>query len=205
MFQLEVNDSFIVEQKQVLEQALSTNPKTQTALRKLIQKVIKEARDETVKNIHFENGDPRGTAHSVRRTVYKKILGANINIYDGRKAKGQGNSYEPPRHPSPRGGNRMVRSPRTNRMMHYPPHQRGMILRWVNDGTSDRYIGGRNGKTEAQRAAFILAHNGRGFRGSISSRNFFRGAGEPAMIQAVDHLANLIDTELYNILNKKKK
>ena len=81
MFQLEVNDSFIVEQKQVLEQALSTNPKTQTALRKLIQKVIKEARDETVKRIRFSNGDPRGTAHSVRRTVYKKILGANINIH----------------------------------------------------------------------------------------------------------------------------
>ena len=205
MIGLEINDSFVVEQKQVLEQALSTNPKTKAALQKLIRKVIKEARDETVKRIRFANGDPRGTAHSVRRTVYKKILGANINIYDGRKSGGGSNNYEPPRHPSRRGGNRMKRSGRTEAMMHYPPHQRGMILRWVNDGTNDRYVGGRNGRTDADRERFIQNHEGRGFRGSISSRNFFRGAAEPTLVKAVDSLSRLIDSELVNILNKKKK
>ena len=35
MIGLEVNDAVIVEQRKVLEQALSTNPKTQKALQKL--------------------------------------------------------------------------------------------------------------------------------------------------------------------------
>ena len=34
-------------------------------------------------------------------------------------------------------------------------------------------------------------------------RGFFRGAAERALVQATDVLANLIETELENILNKK--
>ena len=46
MIRLEINDAVIVEQKQVLEQALSTNPKTQKALQKLIRKALMEVRPE---------------------------------------------------------------------------------------------------------------------------------------------------------------
>ena len=193
MFALEVNNTFFVEQKQVLEQALSTNPKTQAALRKLIQTTIKDARDEVVSRITFANGDPRGAAHSVRRTVYKKILGANINIYNSRKA-GKPTTYEPPRklQPHQRGGNRVTRGARTDTVMRYGPNDRGWVLRIVNSGTADRTAGTRGGTLH-------------GNRGSIAARNFFSTKGMPAMEKAVDNLANLIDTELYNILNKKKK
>ena len=192
MFSLEVNNTFFVEQKQVLEQALSTNPKTQTALRKLVQQVIKEARNEVVNSLHFENGDPRGAAHSIRRVVYKKILGANINIYNNRKA-GKPTTYEPPRtlRPHQRGGNRVPRGRRTDTVLHYGPNDRGWVLRIVNSGTVDRMAGTRGG---------ALGGN----RGSIAARNFFRTKGQPAMERAVDNLANLIDSELMNILNKKK-
>ena len=44
MVSLEVNFDVVLKQKQVLEQALSTNPKTEKALQKLIHKVILEAR-----------------------------------------------------------------------------------------------------------------------------------------------------------------
>lgn len=196
MFALEVNNTFFVEQKQVLEQALSTNPKTQTALRKLIQTTIKDARDEVVSRITFDNGDPRGAAHSIRRVVYKKILGANINIYNRRKSAGEPTTYEPPRtlRPHQRGGNRVTRGARTDTVMHYGPVDRAWILRIVNGGTfhGDRTAGTRGGRLG-------------GNRGSITARNFFSSKGMPAMVQAVDNLANLIDTELYNILNKKKK
>ena len=186
MVSLEINDAVVLEQQQVLEQALSTNPKTQKALQKLIAQVIKEARDQVVSSTHFANGDPRGAAHSIRRTVYKKILGANINIYNSRKA-GRPTSYEPPRklREGQRGGNRMKRSTKTDRMMHYGPHDRGMVLRWLNTGTSGRES--RYGK-----------------RGSIAPRNFFMGAAQSALSSAVDHLSQLIDKELMNILNKKK-
>ena len=206
MFGLEINDAVVLEQKQVLEKALSTNPKTQAALRKLIRRVIKEARKDTIENIHFKNGDPHGARQSVRTAVYKKILGANINIYNSRKAHGA-TSYEAPRRlrPGQRGGNRMPRGPITRRMLGYGPLDRGFILRWVNSGTGDRYAGnGRNGKTQEDKDAFVLRTGGKGWRGAIAPRNFFRGAAEPTLVMAVDKLANLIDDELENILNKTK-
>ena len=203
MVSLEVNDAVVLEQKQVLEQALSTNPKTQKALQKLIRKVIAQARIDTMNAIKFDNGDPRESVRSIRRSVYKKSLGANINIYNSRKAHGS-NNYEPPRHPSHRGGNRMTRSGHTKKMMSYAPQDRGMILRWVNSGTGGRYAGnGRNGRTQAEKDAFVLRTGGKGWRGQIAPRNFFRNAGEPALVRAVDALANMIDEELDNIMNKK--
>ena len=199
MVSLEVNDAVVLEQKQVLEQALSTNPKTQKALQKLIQQVIAQARIDTMNAIKFDNGDPREAVRSIRRSVYKKILGANINIYNSRKAHGS-TSYEPPRHPSHRGGNRIKidENSRSYKIAHYAPQDRGMILRWVNSGTQRRQaFGGRMSKR-----GFDESRGGN--RGAIAARNFFRNAGEPALVKAVDALANLIDTELENILNKKK-
>ena len=206
MIGLEVNDAVIVEQRKVLEQALSTNPKTQKALQKLIRKAIMEARAKVVDAASdaIEN-DPRHAARAVRTAVYKKILGANINIYNSRKAHGS-TSYEPPRTliPGQRGGNRMKRSGRTAQIMSYDALDRGFILRFINSGTKVRYAGnGRNGRTESDYNRFIQNHGSRGNRGSIAARHFFRGAGERALVQAVDSLANMIDTELENILNKK--
>ena len=205
MVSLEVNDAVVLEQKQVLEQALSTNPKTQKALQKLIRRVITEARTTVVKAA--ENAiehDPRHAARAVRTAVYKKILGANINIYNSRKAHGS-TSYEPPRHPSKRGGNRRTRSGRTAQIMGYDALDRGFILRWVNDGmtrTNPRTI--KFTPNESRKVDKWNKHPNTGNRGSITARHFFRNAGEPALVKAVDALANLIDTELEAMLNKKK-
>ena len=193
MIGLEVNDAIILEQQKVLEAALSTNPKTQKALQKLIRKVIMEARTELVSAARNAMGsDPRGAAHGIRTTVYKKILGGNINILNMRKKAGSPTNYEPPRklRPHQRGGNRVPRGKRTDTVMHYGPHDRQWILRFVNSGTSDRMAGSRGGRLS-------------GNRGSIAPRNFFRGAAERALTQATVALANLIDTELEAMLNKK--
>lgn len=210
MFQFEANESIILEQRKALESALSTNPKTQKVLRSLIRKVINQARKEVVGSIHFDNGDPHKSAQSVRTLVYKKVLGANINIYSSRKLNGGAIMYEPPRKgtkdPKGRGGNRMKRSPRTQKFLtKYGPKDRGFILRWVNSGTKGRYAGyGRNGNTDEAYTKFILRHGGKGWRGMIEPRNFFRNAGERALVKAADNLANLIDTELEALLNKAK-
>ena len=42
MFEFEVNNDVWVKQREVLEQTLSTNPKTQKALQKLIQEVLQD-------------------------------------------------------------------------------------------------------------------------------------------------------------------
>ena len=201
MIGLEINDAVIVEQKQILEQALSTNPKTQKALQKLIRKVIMEARAKVVSTASDKiKNDPRGSARAVRTAVYKKILGANINIYNSRKAHGS-TSYEPPRNPSIRGGNRRTRNARTARIMSYDALDRGFILRWINDGTGDRNISFT--QNDRRKVDKWNKHPNTGYRGSIAARNFFRGAAERSLVQAADNLANLIDTELETILSKK--
>lgn len=203
MIGLEVNDAVVLEQKQVLEQALSTNPKTQKALQKLIRMVIMEARNKVSRAASSKmKSDPRGAARAVRTAVYKKILGANINIFNSRKAHGS-TSYEPPRKGSiGRGGNRRTRSARTRQIMGYDSLDRGFILRWINDGTP----GARNIEftpNDRRKVDKWNKHPNTGNRGNISARNFFRGAGERALAQAADNLAGLIETELKAMLNKK--
>lgn len=193
MIGLEVNDTIILEQQKVLEAALSTNPKTQKALQKLIRKALMEVRPELVSAARGAMGsDPRGAAHGIRLSVYKKILGGNINILNMRKKAGAPTTYEPPRklQPHQRGGNRVPRGKRTDTVMHYGPHDRQWILRFINSGTSERMAGTRGGRLS-------------GNRGSIAARNFFGSAASSALTKAADNLATLIDTELEAILNKK--
>ena len=194
MVSLEINDAVVLEQKQVLEQALSTNPKTQKVLQKLIRKALMDVRPELVSAArNAMHRDPRGAAHGIRLSVYKKILGGNVNILNMRRKAGKPTTYEPPRklQPHQRGGNRVPRGNRTDTVMHYGPHDRQFILRFINSGTSDRMAGSRGGRLS-------------GSRGAIAPRNFFGGAGERALTKAADNLAKLIDTELENMLNKKK-
>lgn len=193
MIGFEFDNTVVLEQQKVLEAALSTNPKTQKALQGLIRKALMEVRPQLVSAARAAMGsDPRGAAKGIRLSVYKKILGGNVNILNSRKA-GAPTSYEPPRklRPHQRGGNRVPRGPRTDSIMHYGPHDRQWILRFINSGTTDRQAGTRGGRLS-------------GNRGRIAPRNFFRGAGEQALVRATDNLANLIDTELEAILNKKK-
>lgn len=193
MIGLEVNDTIILEQQKVLEAALSTNPKTQKVLQKLIRKALMDVRPELVSAARGAMGsDPRGAAHGIRLSVYKKILGGNINILNMRRKAGTPTSYEPPRKlkPHQRGGNRVPRGKRTDTVMHYGPHDRQWILRFINSGTSERMAGTRGGRLS-------------GNRGSIAARNFFGSAASSALTKAADNLAMLIDTELEAMLNKK--
>jgi hypothetical protein len=78
-----------------------------------------------------------------------------------------------------------------------------MILRWVNSGTDGRYAGyGRNGRNEAERNKFILNSEGRGWRGKIAARNFFKPLGDRAMGQMRDNLEIAIEEELTKLFNE---
>lgn len=201
MIGLEVNDAVVLEQQKVLEQALSSNPKTQKALQKLIRKALIQARAEVSESIKFKNGDPRESAKAVRTSVYKNILGGNLNIYNSRKAHGA-TSYTPPRKGiSGRGGNRRIRTERTRKIMSYAPLDRGFILRWLNAGVNDRSI--EFTERLGRKADKWNKHPNTGNRGSIAARNFFGSSGNRALNRAVENLATMIDTELEAMLNKK--
>ena len=210
MFGFEFNNTITLEQQKVLEAALSTNPKTQKALQKLIRKALMEARASLSDYIKtkLDNDDPRGAARAVRTSVYRKILGGNINILNSKKAHGT-NNYEPPRtlRPGQRGGNRRPRSQRTNTVMHYAGEDRQFILRFVDSGTKQRAI--------ERQMEFKLASGGSKFkwvqdaskygnRGSIAARNFFKTGAEPRLRRATEYLADLINEELETMMNKTK-
>ena len=209
MIGLEFDDAIILEQQKVLEAALSTNPKTQKALQKLIRRALMEARASLSDYIKtkLDNDDPRGAARAVRTSVYKKILGGNINILNSKKAHGT-NNYEPPRtlRPGQRGGNRRPRSQRTNTVMHYAGEDRQFILRFVDSGTKQRAI---ERLTEVKRSSggskFVWRQDASkyGNRGSIAARNFFKTGADPRLKRATEYLADLINEELEEMLNKK--
>lgn len=196
-----IDTSVLENQMKVLQAAASMNGELGDRLRKVIADEMKDARNRVVGDIRFDNGDPRGAAQSVRRIVYKRILGGNINILDRRKA-GSRSNYEAPRKVYPgmkghRGGNRMPRSKRTDDILHYGPADRGFILRFVNSGTIPRYSGGgRIGlRGSSMRNFFKMQEKGTGYRGSIAPRNFFGTKGEVEMQRALTNLQTIIEEE----------
>ena len=195
MFEVEANDTIILHQKQVLDAALSTNPKTVQALQKLIDQALAVVRPHVLAAIRGQlSEDPREAVRSVRRITYRKILGGDLNIKDMKRKAGQPTTYEPVRklHTGQRGGNRVPRGRRTDQVMHYGPNDRGWILRMVNSGTGRRMAGTRNGRLS-------------GNRGSIAARHFFKNAAEPAIARAASILGEMIDREFTAMLNEMNK
>ena len=182
-----IDDTLIRNQEQNLKAAMSTDPKMRKVIQQHIREALFAARREVMASSPVEN-DPRKAIQAVRTSVYKEVLGGNINILTGKKQKAGAhgtNSYVPPRklQPGQRGGNRVLRGNRTDQVMHYGPLDRWWIQYILEHGTGQRQAGTRNGRLS-------------GNRGSIAPRSFFRRAAEPALMRAVDNLAALIDKEL---------
>jgi hypothetical protein len=199
---LEIDTEIFKRQAEVLQAAASLDSELGKRLRQCIFDELKATRNRIMAGINFKNGDPRGTARAVKRYVAKKYLGGVVSILDSRDRSGGSNSYEAPRktYPGPggkRGGNRMLRSTRTDDILHLAPADRGFILRFVNSGTNPRYANGRNGKWgNTGNATFgRLQEDGDYYRGQIAPRNFFGTDGERQMQQAVQNLAQVIDEE----------
>ena len=211
MFKWEIDNTVWIEDQRTLEAAMSTDPKVQKMLREFVRQSILEARRAVAMNIKFANGDPRNTRQAINMSVYRKVLGGNINILNSRKKSGGKNAYQAPKPPKRfgRGGNRMVRSPRTQQILDYPPFDREFILRFVDSGTKQRFVGFRNAQKSNSRRYLDTkqrwdAGGGRtGNRGAIASRGFFARYGDNAMKMAADKLAKLIETEMKDILNKQ--
>lgn len=200
-----INNNAFENQMKVLQAASTVDGELGKRLRESIREELKAARDRIVSDIHFANGDPRGTAHSVKRYVAKKYLGGVVSILDG-KGSGAKGSYEAPRKVYPgmkghRGGNRMARSKRTQEILDYGPTDRGFILRFVNSGTKPRYANGRNGKwTKSGNKTFgRLQEEGDYFRGSIAPRNFFATSGQREIHAALNNLSAIIDDEFEKV------
>ena len=183
-----------VELRQKFESLMLTDPSTSEKFDRIVREaltIVKKSIQTAARN--KMKSDPREAEKAVAYTVYRRIIGGNVNILGLPKGKA-GTKYVPTktRRGTERGGNRKLRSERTMLLESYTGYQRGFVLRFLNSGTKARYNGGRNHSGDAY-DKFIQEHDGRGFRGSISPRNFFAPTGNVAMSHAMKFIENEID------------
>ena len=191
MINLEFDNAVVMRQKAALESMLVSNPDTAANIRKLITQEIAKARvaiSQSAKGAMAS--DPRQAYKAVRRSVYKSILGGQVNIFNPRGgASSSGSSFVKARkldnHPHQRGGNRRKRSARTDQVDGYVGKDRGFILRFVNSGIS---------KPRQTRY---------GNRGVIPARNWLATSGQKELEAAAERLSALIDKELVKMMNEK--
>ena len=191
MINLEFDNAVVMRQKAALESMLVSNPDIAANIRKLITQEIAKARAAISQSAKGEMAsDPRQAYKAVRRSVYKSILGGQVNIFNPRGgASSSGSSFVKARkldnHPHQRGGNRRKRSARTDQVDGYVGKDRGFILRFVNSGIS---------KPRQTRY---------GNRGVIAARNWLATSGQRELEAAAERLSALIDKELVKMMSEK--
>lgn len=203
---LVIDDTLISNVADNLRAAMTTDPKMRKVIQQHIREALFEARRQVMSSSPLQN-DPRGAIRSVRTSVYKEVLGGNINILTGERQKAGAhgtNSYTPQRTltPGQRGGNRRKRSERTKQIQGYAPLDRGFILRWVNSGTKTRVIGFRNtqkgNRTRYENRVYRINRGDKantGNRGAIAPRNWFERAAESALGTALASITEMIEIE----------
>lgn len=161
--ELELNMDAVRKHVDDLGKMLTSKNEMRTRIQKIIRAEIKKARNDISKDVRNNlASDPRKAYRAVRSTIYKQVLGGNINILSPRKA---GTKYMLIRQRTLRdgqwGGNRRPRSQRTEALETYFGKDRGFVLRFNNSGTTQRHINiGANARLG-------------GNRGSITGRGVF--------------------------------
>ena len=187
-----------------LRAAMTTDPNMRKAIQQHIREALWEARKEMINSVSFAGGDPRQSLRAIRNSVYDKILGGQINIKRSRKDHGSGIAYTPPRKltPGQRGGNRRLRSQRTEQINSGSPLDRGWILNILDQGTKTRVIGFRNtvkgNRTRYENRVYRISRGDKartGNRGAIAPRNWFRPTAERALQMAMQRISEMIEIE----------
>ena len=190
-----------------LKKIMSDDPTFHKKVNNAIRRVLKDARKKVSQDGRgiLEN-DPRQAYKAIRTTVYRKLLGGNINILSRRKAGKPGNYQKPKKGLPRRGGNRWGISSRTIAMDGYQGMDRGFILRF-SQGTVDRAIHSYTGKDGERhdlgsgsvshlilnKRGKIVGHAIGGNRGRIKGSQWFGSSSQNALEQAIGSLQDFID------------
>lgn len=213
--QVEINQAEVERQKNALAALSVNNPDTRKYIRKLIRQEISKARSRVMSDIRGElANDPRSAYRAVRYSVWRSVLGGNVNILAARKA---GNRYElitPKKidsNPKQWGGNRRKRSDRTRDLQTYYGKDRSFILRFLSNGVNnERHIKFTSDPKRAsvKRGSHGGLHYGNtintGARGYIAPRNFFAPSANRNLQIAAENLGYMID-EILNIEFEKEE
>lgn len=170
-----------IENNVKLERLLASNPEMEKKVQKIMRKVLTVAQ----KSVQL-TAMPLSSKEAylgVRKAVYKKVLGGNINIISGGKSAGKRAPIPPEsarKKTHDRGGNRIPRSKRTEDLLSYAGPDRSFILRFMNDGTTTRT-------------------SRYGNRGAIAARNWFG----PAATQALEQSAQMFDELITKLVEQE--
>ena len=177
-----------------IEALQTTDPAMRKHLQNIIRTMMKGVRSQMMKDARSGlqmDSDPRNAYKAIRTSVYKRLLGGQVNILQSRRA-GKRNNYQKPRKGLPaRGGNRWGRSERTVALETYDGKDRGFILRFLNAGTNDRSIRSYTAKDGNRHD--LIAPRKNGNRGRISARNWFGNKSQQEMESAAANLQQMID------------
>lgn len=170
----------IEQYQEALRKMQTDNPRTRKELQAIIRRAIGEARKNVIRDAKdvLEN-DPRHAYKAVRNSVYKQILGGQINILSSRRRRTPTKWVKPKkeRPENALGGNRRKRSTDTMRIDSYEGADRGFILRFLNAGTTKR-------------------ETRYGNRGSLRARNWFGISTTFQLDAAASRVAEEIETLL---------
>ena len=177
-----------------LEKLLTSDPKMEAEIRAIVSKVLRTAVKEVSHDAaQFIQNDPREAYKAVRKMVYKRVLGGNINILSPRRAGKRGAAP---------GGSR-GRLSRTTDILSYRGVDRSFILRFLDSGTDDRratYMNGhrimRENINERPKRRGGYMTNVIGARGRITARGFFGPAAKRAITNAAKEMSVLLE-QLY--------
>lgn len=124
----------LIEEQERLKRILATDPTFERQLQKVIDQALVAVRKGLVSDAaSVIESDPRHAQRAVRRSVYKRILGGQVNILKKRRA---GKMGELPDADARQYWRR--RSYRTGELNRYQGSDRGFILRFLNKGTAAR-------------------------------------------------------------------
>ena len=214
----DINHSFevtgLAELSKKLDALLMKDPKMEKKIQHIIGRALRKAEKkmESYVDTSVLKNDPRHAAKAIRYTVYRRILGGNLNILHG-KQRGAATGYTPARHPSSgRGGNRKARSERTIRMEGYEGADRSFILRFQNSGAR---VGGGNRslgdfRTDEHRAKVKRGSQGgnvnkygktvnTGSRGRIAARNWFGNISDSYMQEVAATIEAEVDKAISEV------
>lgn len=167
-------------------------------LRKIIKKIVNEARKDVQKDAHamLEN-DPRKAYKAVRAAAYRSVFGGNVNILNQRKAGKK--AWES-------GAKHRPRMPRTKAIESYYGADRGFILRFVNGGTRERVASHMNNqpirRTDRPRRKGGYKTSQIGDRGSIGKKDWFDDSSTRGLEKAAANMQRLIDAAVIEIYGK---
>lgn len=216
----DINHSFevtgLAELSKKLDALLLKDPRTEKKIQHIIGRALRKAEKkmESYVDTSVLKNDPRHAAKAIRYTVYRRILGGNLNILHG-KQRGAATGYTPERPPSSgRGGNRKTRSERTIRMEGYEGADRSFILRFQNAGArvggGNRSLGRTNFKVDEHRAKVKRGSQGgdvnkygktvnTGSRGRIAARNWFGNISDHYMQEVAATIEAEVDKAISEV------